>query len=70
MKTGSLVKLRKRTRLNSGVILERVTIGMLLRRTYLAYNPDDIRWTILIKGMVRNCIQSEVTKVEIADESW
>ena len=69
MKTGNLVKLRKRTRLNSGIILESGTIGMLLRRTYLAYNPEDIRWTILIKGTVRNCIQSEITKVEFADES-
>jgi len=69
VKPGSLVKLRKRTQLITGETLERDTVGMLLGRTYLAYNPDDIRWTILIKGMVRNCIQSEIKKVEIADES-
>lgn len=70
MKSGSLVELRRKTRLEGGVVLESGAVGILLNRTYLAYDPKDTRWTILIKGKVRKCAQSEIIVVDDAGKRW
>ena len=65
LKKGDMVRIRRgRWNADAG------ELGMLLNRTYLAYDPKDTRWTILIKGKVRKCAQSEIIVVDDVGKRW
>tara|TARA_B100000700_G_C15026396_1_gene848372 strand:+ start:424 stop:633 length:210 start_codon:yes stop_codon:yes gene_type:complete len=63
MKVGDLVKLKSRTRFTAGETLDAGEVGVIIKQSYLAYDPDDNKWLVLFKDEMRSVKQARMTKV-------
>ena len=69
MKVGDLVELKSRTRFTGGETLEQGDVGVIIKRSYLAYDPDECKWLVMFKDEMRSVKQARLKKVEDKDES-
>ena len=69
MKVGDLVKLKRRTRFTGGETLKSGEIGVIIKRSYLAYDEDDCKWLVMFGDNLRSVTQRALARVEGEDES-
>ncbi len=69
MHVGDLVKLKRLTRFTAGETLQKGAVGVLIKRSYLAYDSDDCKWLVMFGDDLRSVTQRALTKIEVEDES-
>ena len=68
MKVGDLVKLKSRTRFTGGETLEQGAVGVIIKRSYLAYDPGECKWLVMFKDEMRSVKQDRLKNVGSKDE--
>ena len=64
MKPGDLVRLKGRTSFTGGEVLESGEVGILIERSYLAYESNNSRWFVIFSGEVLSVTEGRLIKVD------
>ena len=69
MKVGDLVRLKQRTRFTGGETLQKGEMGVVVKRSYLAYEANDCKWLVMFGDSLRSVTQRALEKIVSEDES-
>ena len=69
VKVGDLVKLNRRTRFTGGETLQKGEMGVVVKRSYLAYEADECKWLVMFGDSLRSVTQRALEKIVSEDES-
>lgn len=64
MKPGDLVRVKRSTVLPCNTSLSKGEMGIIVKKTYEAYDPEYSKWLVIFKDSPRKINQSNLTKVE------